>query len=138
MHVYSKSISLFIFGTGLSLGTSALATTVAFNTPKASPGSCSAYQLCAYQGVMSVGRSPAGFYGFVTRSDKPCVALLFDQRLYARAKTGAYVRVEGVGLPRLAVADGVVSTPYFDRILVEGSCGSQPLVLYVTAVRHVR
>jgi hypothetical protein len=137
VHIHSKQIIWTLLAATLSLSTPALAATVTLNVPKSPPGRCFAYGFCSSQGVLTVARSPEGIYGFVTRSDKKCVALLFDEKLYARARpmNRAIVSIDGIGLPRLAVAEGVTSTSYFDRTMVEGNCGSEPLVIYVTAIR---
>lgn len=139
MHVYSKSIKWMTLALAVASCTNAVAATVTFNVPKAQTGSCSAYTLCVEQGVLSVGRSPAGVYGFVTRSDGTCVALLLDTKLFARAKpmSGKAMRVEGMALSRLPVAEGVITSAYFDRTLVEGSCGARALVIYVTGIKRV-
>lgn len=136
MHVYSKSITWFIATVAFASYASAPAATIALNVPKATAGTCSAYALCIVQGALSAGRSPAGSYGFVTRPDGKCVALLLDTKLFARAKTmsGTTLRIEGIALARLPVADGVISSAYFDRTLVEGGCSDQAVVIYVTRI----
>jgi hypothetical protein len=138
MHVYSKSIRSITLALAVASYTSAPAATVTLSMPKATAGRCSAYALCVEQGVLSVGRSPAGIYGFVTRPDGTCAALLLDTKLFARAKSmsGKAIRVEGVGFPRLSVADGVITSGYFDRTLIEGSCGARALVVYVTSIKR--
>ena len=136
MHVYSKSITWFI--AALVSCANAPAATVMLNVPKAATGTCSTYALCTQEGILSTGRSPAGIFGSVALPNGKCVALLLDAKLFARAKpmNGATLQIEGIALPLLAVADGVISSAYFDRTLVEGTCGDQSHVIYVTGIKR--
>lgn len=138
MHVYSKLGSRILAAVAIAASGNVQAELVTLNVPKAATGICSAYQLCHQRGVLSVGRSPVGIYGFLTPPDGKCVALLLDAKRFAqvRPKNGATMHVAGIALPRLPVADGIVSLSYFDRTLVEGSCGERGIVIYVTGIKR--